>query len=149
MPGQEMFLAFAGVALPHPGPILLHSMQIMSMLCASAAGYINSFGYAVHPKTIEQAQSHPEEPEVRLTWRVFYSDIEVSDQAVYEEMCNIHPGAAECSVSSIAHIVNTIMQVESPFVQELAEGCRQGVARMLAFSHIQFDDGVQMPMARL
>lgn len=149
MPGQEMFVAFAGVALPHPGPILLHSMQIMSMLSSSAAGYLRSFGYAVHPKTIEQSESQPEEPGLRQVWRVSYSDIEVADQAVREEMCNIHPGVAVCTVTSIAFIVNTILAVESDFVKELAEGCRQGVARMLAFSNVQFDDGVQMPMASL
>lgn len=148
-PGHEVFLAFSGVALPHPGPVLLHSMQITALLCASAAGYVNSFGYAVHPKTIEQSQSLPAEPGVRQVWRVSYSDIEVEDQAVREEMCNIHPGTAVCSVTSVASTVNGILQIESQIVRELAEGCRAGVDRMLASAHVQFDDRVQMPMASL
>jgi hypothetical protein len=145
LPGQEMFMAFGGVALPHPGPILLHSMQIMAILSASAAGYINSFGYSVHPKTIEQSQSIPAEPGVRQVWSVTYSDIEVADVTIHEEMCNIHPGTAECSVTSIASSVSKVHQM----APSLAEDFRPGVARMLAYSHVQFDDGVQMPMASL
>jgi hypothetical protein len=145
MPGQEMFVAFGGVALPHPGQLLMSSMQVMSVLSAAAAGYISSFGYSVHPKTIEQSQSIPEEPGVRQVWRVTYSDIEVADVAVQEEMCNIHPGTAECSVTSLAFTVNNVKQM----VPALEEMCRPGVARMLAYSHVQFDDGVQMPMASL
>merc|ERR1712100_237874 len=84
-PGQEMFMAFAGVALPHPGQTLLLSMQIMAIESAAAAGYIDTFGYAVHAKTIEQSQSSPDKAGFRNVWRVSYSDIEVTDQAVQEE----------------------------------------------------------------
>lgn len=148
-PGQEVFLAFSGVALPHPGPPLLHSMQITSLLTASVAGFVSSFGYAVHPKTIEQAQSSPAETGVRQVWRVSYSDIEVEDPAVREELCKIHPGTAECSLTSVAFIVKGMMEVESQILKDLVDGCRAGVGRMLASPHVQFEEGVQMPMANL
>jgi len=149
MPGQEMFMAFTGVALPHPGQILLHAMQIMAIFSASGAGYINTFGYAVHTKTIEQAQSTPDDPENRSNWRISYRDIEVTDQALHEEMCCIHPGTAECSVTSLAFSLDSIRQDTRAHVQEYAEALRPNVARLLASSHIAFDDGVQMPMASL
>jgi hypothetical protein len=149
MPGQDIFMAFTGVALPHPGQILLHAMQIMSVFSASAAGYANTFGYAVHAKTIEQAQSAPDDPDTRYNWRINYCDIEVADQALHEEMCRIHPGTAECSVTSLAFSHEMIQQDARAHVQEYAEALRPNVARLLASSHIPFHDGVQMPMASL
>lgn len=149
LPGQEMFMAFAGVALPHPGQILLHAMQIMGIFGAAAAGYSNCFGYAVHAKTIEQALSTPDEPGVRHSWRISYSDIEATDPAVREEMCSIYPGTAECSVTSIAFSLENIRQDPREHVQEMAEACRPSAGRMLAASHMSFDEGVQMAMASL
>jgi hypothetical protein len=149
MPGQDMFMAFTGVALPHPGLVLMHAMKIMSAFSASAAGYTNFFGYAVHAKTIEEAQALPDEPGVRRSWNVSYRDIEVSDQAVREEMCSIHPGTAVCECTSVAFTFETIRQDKRAHVQEFAEALRPGVARLLASSQIQFHDGVQMPMACL
>jgi len=148
LPGQDMFMAFMGVALPHPGAILSHAMQIMAIFSAAAAGYANTFAYAVHAKTIEQSQSVVDEPGVRNTWRISYSDIEVTDQTVREEMCSIYPGIAECSVTSIAFSVENIRQDPRKHVQEMAEACRP-IARILASSHMPFDDGVPMLMASL
>jgi len=149
VPGQDMFMAFTGVALPHPGQILLHAMQIMAVFSASAAGFTNTFGYAVHTKTIEQAQSIPDDPQTRFNWRISYCDIEVADQALHSEMCGIHPGTAECSVTSLAFSLDNIRQDKRAHVQEYAEALRPNVARLLSSSHIPFDDGVQMPMASL
>jgi len=149
LPGQDMFMAFAGVALPHPGQILLHAMQIMAIFSAAAAGYSNTFAYAVHAKTIEQTQSVPDEPGVRHTWRISYSNIKVTDQAVREEICSIYPGIAECSMTSLAFSLENIREDPRDHVQEMAEACRPSVARMLASSQIPFDDGVPMPMASL
>jgi len=148
MPGQDLFLAFAGVARPHPGQLLLTAMMTMNCLSASAAGCTNLFGYATHAKTIEQSQSRPDEPG-RCTWRVSYSDIEVTDQAVREEMCSIQPGIAECHVTSVAFSVEALRQDTSAQVQEFVEALRPGAARLFASSHKQFDEGVQMPMASL
>jgi len=148
-PGLEMFMAFAGVALPHPGQTLLLSMQIMALFSAAAAGYVDSFGFAVHAKTIEQSQSNPGEVGFRNVWRLSYCDIEVADETVQEELCSIYPGAAECSVTNIAFSIDGLSEATAQ-VQELAEGCRPGVARMLASTHMPFNDhGFQMPMARL
>lgn len=142
-------MAFTGVALPHPGQTLLLSMQLMSILSAAAAGYTDLFGYAVHAKTIEQSQSNPDEDGFRNAWRFYYSDIEATDPAVQEEACSIFPGAAECAISSLAVTVDGLRQATTQ-VQKLAEGCRPGVFRMLASSHMPFDnDGFQMPMASL
>jgi len=146
-PGQDLFLAFAGVARPHPGQILLNAMQIMNCFSASAAGYTNLFGYATHAKTIENSQSIPDEPG-RYTWRVSYSDIDVTDQAVREEMCSIQLGTAECHVTSIPFCLEALRQDTTPHVQEFVEALRPGAARMLASSRQQLDE-VQMPMASL
>lgn len=147
--GQEIFMAFTGVALPHPGQTLLLSMQVMALLSAEAAGYIDMFGYAVHAKTIEQSKNSPDEPGMRTVWQVSYRDIEVTDQAVQEELCSIYPGTAECSVTNVAFTVDGIWKGTEQ-VQEMGVGCRPGVYRMLASSHMSFeDDGFQMPLARL
>jgi len=150
MPGQDMFLAFTGVALPHPGQALMHAMQIMACFSSSAAGYTNMFGYAVHAKTIDQSQAYKENTcGARHTWRISYSDIEVTDPIVYEEMCSFLPGIAECSMTSLAFFIEDIRLDTRPHVHEFADALRPGAARLLASSHIPFDDGVQMPMASL
>jgi len=146
-PGQEMFMAYAGVAVPHPGPILSKSMQIMAFLSAAAAKYNHSFLYCVHAKTIEQSQNSVRDPEGHL-WHVSYSDIEVSDQAVREEICSI-PGFAECTATGLAFSEDQICHGPEQVVQEIAEGCRLGVARMVSSSFVQFEDGFRMPVASL
>jgi len=146
MPGQDLFLAFAGVARPHPGPLLLSAMQIMNCLTASAAGYSNLFGYATHAKTIEHSQSVADEPG-RQTWRVSYKDIEVADEAVREEMCSIEPGIAECHVTDVAFCLEALKRDASAQVQEFTEALRPGAARML--TSCKQIHGVQMPMASL
>jgi hypothetical protein len=90
VPGRDMFLAFVGVAPPHPGTVLMHAMQIMSVFSSQAAGYTTLFGYAVHAKTIEQSQAYTDNAcGTRNVWRVSYRDIEVEDEKVREELCGI------------------------------------------------------------
>jgi len=149
-PGQQLFMSFAGVALPHPGQTLLMSMQIVAVLGAIAAGYTDSFGYATHPKTIEQANNAgPAQPGIRTTWGITYSDIEVTDEEVQKELHSIFPGRAECGVSNLVWSRTNIEEGREDFAT-LLEGLRPAGAQMVAMTRMLFDDdGYQMPMASL
>lgn len=149
VPGKQMFFAFSGVALPHPGHKLLLPMEIVAFLGAIGAGYSASFAYAVHPKTIEQIQAWPAEHGVRDVWRFTYGDIEVEDQALQEELSSISLGFAECCVCDLPWCMEKIER-EKTVGHEMVEPCRPGAARMVASFHSGFDDNAfQMPQARL
>jgi hypothetical protein len=147
-PGEDVFLAFTGVAVPHPGMYLMYAMQVMIVLTVSGAGYSNLFGYAVHAKTIGQANVYEPNPKgTRHGWRVKFSDIEVADQEVREEILNLPgPGIAECSLTTMGYYLEDTRTHKVEYVREFFEALRPGAARILETPHMPFDYGVQMPM---
>jgi len=151
--GEDMFLAFVGVAPPHPGKVLMHAMQVMAVLTSSDAGFTRLFGYAVHAKTIEQSQAYNDNDcGTRSVWRVNYGDIKIADKKVQEELCSLaeSAGMAECSLTDLSWFHEDIRTDHRAYVQEFADELRKGLPQMRAVSHMQFDDhGVQMPMASL
>lgn len=150
MPGQDAFLAFTGVAPPHPGLLLMHSMQVMACLGSAAAGYNAMFGFAVHAATIKQAAAYvPNDKGNRVGWFMKYSDIETTDPEVREELCSLHPEECHCSLTDVSYFMEDIRADARAHVQEAADALRPGAARLLAISQIPFEDGAQMPMASL
>jgi len=151
--GEDMFMAFFGVAPPHPGKVLMHAMQVMAVLTSSDAGFTRLLGYAVHASTIEQQQAYTDNDcGTRSVWRVNYADIKVADEKTQEELCSIaeSAGMAECSLTDLSWLLEDIRTDHREYVREFADELRKGLPHMRAVSHMQFDDhGVQMPMASL
>lgn len=152
LPGKMLFMAFSGVALPHPGSLLL-VMEIVSMLASWGAGYDKCFGYAVHPKTIEQTESLAPEPGFRQVWRIKYSDIEVADPAVREELASaaLSPGFALCSATDLKWCVSKMDQgKDDKEWKDVLHALRPPGAQMAAFNRrLLDDDGLPMPAASL
>lgn len=138
-PKEQMFMAFVGVALPHPGHALLMPLEYYSMCAGLSAGYTNTFGYGVHPKTMEQIKSWPSEPEGRDQWQFAYSDIQTEDAAVREELLSISPGIAECAVTGSVRSMEYTLEVATPENLQILDGLRLGVARMVASPNLLRD----------
>jgi len=131
-PLEQMFIAFSGVSLPHPGHALLLPMEFFALDVAQSAGFKNTFGYGVHPKTIAQIKMWPGEPGVRDQWSFAYSDIKTDDPAMREEIDRIEPAAAECTVTDLAWAMEKTEREATVELSELLKGLRPGVARMVA-----------------
>jgi hypothetical protein len=149
--GEDMFLAFVGVAPPHPGKVLMHAMQVMAVLTSDNAGYTRLFGFAVHAKTLEQSAAYNDNDcGTRRIWNVNYADVKVDDETVRQELCSLDVGMAECSLTDLSWFLEDIRTDHRQYIRDFADELRKGLPQMRAVSHIQFDDdGVQMPMASL
>merc|ERR1712137_975660 len=126
--GQVIFTAFGGVALPHPGALLM-SMSVFAMLAGAAAGYRQSFGYAVHPKTIEMAQSRGQERGYRDMWRLTYADIVVSDETVRMKLATVRPGYAECSLTDLHWSLRQLGALQNVEMKALMETFCTGASK--------------------
>merc|ERR1719454_2162939 len=120
----------------------------MIVLSVSGAGYSNLFGFAVNAKIIEQANAYePNAKGTRHGWRVKFSDIEVADQEVREEIRNLPgPGIADCSLTTMGYYLEDTRTHKVEYVRELFEALRPGAARILESPHMPFDEGVLFPV---
>merc|ERR1711907_461553 len=107
------------------------SMSAFGNLAAAGAGYRKSFGYSVHPKTIQMAQARGQERGSRDLWRLAYTDITVTDESLRMKLASVNPGYAECSLTDLIWSLRQFDAVEDQQMKALMESLRTG-ARMAA-----------------
>merc|ERR1711907_433893 len=107
------------------------SMSAFGNLAAAGAGYRKSFGYSVHPKTIQMAQARGQERGSRDLWRLTYTDITVTDESLRMKLASVNPGYAECSLTDLGWSLRQFDALQDEQMKVFMEGLRAG-ARMAA-----------------